>query len=85
MNYSARYEQYLKQELDRCDSLHAFCQEIAWLATSEMTALELRQQQLLADLERLHEAGEHYQCKDQVTTKIIHQVAGMRKGIYTRS
>lgn len=56
MNYSMEYEQYLEKELARCDSLYAFCQEIAWLAASEMAALEHRQQKLLTDLERLREA-----------------------------
>jgi hypothetical protein len=56
MNCSEKYEEYLERELSRCDSLHALCQEIAWLATSEMTELEQRQQRLFINLERLREA-----------------------------
>lgn len=68
MDYSIRYEQYLEKELARCDSLHAFCQEIAWLAASEMTALEHRQQQLLTDLERLHEARKLFSLRKTLLT-----------------
>ena len=63
MNRSIEYEQYLEEELARCDSLYAFCQEIAWLAASEMTALEHRQQKLLTDLERLREARKLYSLR----------------------
>lgn len=68
MNYSLEYEQYLEKELARCDSLHAFCQEIAGLATSEMTALEHRQQQLLTDLERLREARKLFSLRKPLLT-----------------
>lgn len=68
MNYSTEYEQYLEKELARCDSLYAFCQEIAWLAASEMTALEHRQQKLLTDLERLREARKLFSLRKPLLT-----------------
>jgi len=55
MDYSVEYEQYLREELDYCDSRCALCQELASLALSEMTELQRRQEQLLADLERLRQ------------------------------
>ena len=60
MSYSEEYEHYLEKEVARCDSLYAFCQEIAWHATSEMTELEHRQEDLLADLKCLRESRELY-------------------------
>jgi hypothetical protein len=58
MNCSEKYEEYLERELSRCDSLHALCQKIAWLATSEMTELEQRQERLLINLQHLREVRE---------------------------
>ena len=74
MSYSDEYEQYLQDELARCDSRHAFCQEIAGLASSEMTALEYRQQQLLAHLRRLRESRELYSLRKPHTVDIIHDI-----------
>ena len=54
------YKEYLENELSRCDLLHALCQEMAGLATSEMTRLEYRQEQLFIDLERLREIREQF-------------------------
>ena len=56
MDDLTRYERYLEKELAHCDSRYALCQEMAGLTASEMTALEHRQEHLLADLERLREA-----------------------------
>jgi hypothetical protein len=56
MDDLARCEHYIEQELAHCDSCHALCQEMVWIATSEITELERRQQQLIAQLERLREA-----------------------------
>ena len=60
MDYSEQYEHYLEKELNRCDSRYAFCQEISWLANSEMTELERRQENLLIALKRLRESRELY-------------------------
>ena len=51
-----QYERYLEDELAHCDTRYALCQEMAWVAASEMTELENRQQHLVAQLERLREA-----------------------------
>jgi len=83
MRCSDEYEQYLENEIARCGSLHAFCQEMASLANSEMTSLEYRQQQLLCELNRLREARALYLPHEPSHDQIIHQLTHMHNRAYT--
>ena len=70
MDYSDEYEQYLVKELTLCDSQSAFCQEMASLALSEMTRLQRRQEQLVADLERLQQMRELFLIRASFPMKV---------------
>lgn len=56
MDYSVQLERALEDELRQCESRYALFQELANIATSQMSYLETRGQSLASDLKRLREA-----------------------------
>jgi hypothetical protein len=56
MNFDIQLQRDLESELRQCQSRYALLQEMANIATSEMTDLEKREQAVSSALQRLHEA-----------------------------
>lgn len=56
MDYSIQLERDLEDELDHCQSRYALFQEMANIATSQMSDLETKEQSLISDLKRLRRA-----------------------------